>query len=462
MTTLDGPAVRAVRLSYQRRGADPDLREILARFPNLDDRQLADLIEADATIRLADGLAVELDRYLAAIPDLPSRALPLDTAIDYALRWLAPGGTQAITVEAAEELIARYPALADPIREAVVLGQALESAAEQPAPAEAGAPAPELPRGFGPRMASRRPRYLLKKQLGRGSHGAVFLAVDRHLSETNRPAWVALKILGGEPTAAARQRLIDEACKARRVDHPNVVRVLDWGTAETGEVYVVFEYVDGASLDDWLIERGGKASPRDAARLVAKIARAIQAAHSAGVVHCDLKPANVLVTRDGVPKVTDFGVAAREQEYPEGSAWPDPKGRIGNLAFIAPEQYRLEEGSLAPPADIYALGGLLYYLLTGSLPNGDTAEEIARTHDPAYGRTAAPSPRHLRPEIDRDLDRICRRALAPHKAERYPTADAMAVDLDLWLAHRPIEWMRPGIGRRLRLMARRTFGRGGE
>lgn len=457
MTTLDGPAVRAVRLSYQRRGAEPDLREILARFSNLDDRQLADLIEADASIRLSGGLAVELERYLAAIPDLPSRSLPLDTAIDYALRWLAPGGTRTITVEAAEELIGRYPALADSIREAVVLGQALESAAEQPAPA-AGAGAPELPRGFGPRMPSRRPRYLLKKELGRGSHGAVFLAVDRHLSETNRPAWVALKILGGEPTPAARQHLIDEACKARRIDHPNVVRVLDWGTAETGEVYVVFEYVDGVSLHDWLIERGGKAPPREAARLVADIARAVQAAHSAGVVHCDLKPANVLVTRDGAPKVTDFGVAAREQEHPEGSAWPDPKARIGNLAFIAPEQYRLEEGSLAPPADIYALGGVLYYLLTGSLPNGDSAEEIARTHDAAYGRTAAPSPRHARRDVDRDLDQICRRALAPHKSGRYATADAMAGDLDLWLASRPIAWTRPGIGRRLRLLARRTFG----
>lgn len=456
MTTLDNPAIRALRLSYQRKGGEPNLAEILARFSGIDDRQLAEFIETDARIRLAAGRAVELDRYLNAIPDLPSRPLPLDVAIDYALRWLSPGGAPA--AEVAEELIARYPHLEDPIREAFVLGQALDSAAEHPAPGTGTqSDTPDLPRAFGPRLQSRRPRYLLKKQLGRGSHGTVFLAVDRHLSETGRPAWVAIKILTGEPIPAARQRLIDEACKARRIDHPNVVRVLDWGTSESGEVYVVFEYVDGVNLDDWVRSAGGpgKVDQRKVASLVASLARAVQAAHNAGLVHCDLKPANILVTGDGVPKVADFGVAAREQEHPEGSAWPDPQQRIGNLAFIAPEQYRLEEGSLAPPADIYALGGLLYYLLTGVLPNGDSAEAIARTHDPVYGRPEAPSPRALRRDIDRDLDLICRRALAPDKAARYASADAIATDLQAFLAAHPIPWTRPGPLRRLRLLLRR-------
>lgn len=469
MSIADGPAVRAVRRSYRHRGGEIDLREILARHPDLDDRQLADVIEEDARLRLEAGLAVELSRYLEAVPDLPGRSLPLDVAIEYALRWLSPGGTPA--AEFAEALIDQYPELEDPIREAILLGMALESAEAAPRVSrEAAGSEVSLPRAFGPKMPSSRPRYLLRKVLGEGSHGTVFLAVDRHLSEAGRPAWVAIKILSGEPTPAARQRLIDEACKARRIDHRNVVRVLDWGTSEGGEVYVVFEYVDGVNLDEWvrraregMRERGaspGGVTPVQAAAVIAAVARAVQAAHNAGLVHCDLKPANILVTASGEPKVADFGVAAREQELPEGVAWPGPQRQIGNLAFIAPEQYRLEEGSLAPPADVYALGGLLYYLLTGRLPNGDSAEEIARTHDPVYGRTEAPSPRAVVRGIDRDLDLICRRALAPAPKDRYASADAMANDLEAWARYEAISWTHPGPLRRMRLLIGRIVSAG--
>lgn len=471
MSLADGPAVRALKLSYRHKGGDIDLRDILARHPALDDGQLAELIEADAQLRLEGGQAVELARYLEAVPELPKRSLPLDVAIEYALRWLSPGGTPAATF--AESLIQQHPELEDPIRDAILLGMALESAESSPLiAADEKGPEDDLPRGFGPRMPSHRPRYLLRKMLGQGSHGTVYLAVDRHLSETGRPAWVAIKILSGEPTPAARQRLIDEACKARRIDHRNVVRVLDWGTSDCGEVYVVFEYVDGVSLDVWVRWHAGQAGgtgesrargcapPATAAALVAMIARAVQAAHNAGLVHCDLKPANIIVTAAGEPKVADFGVAAREQEHPEGVAWPGPLQQVGNLAFVAPEQYRLEEGSLAPPADVYALGGLLYYLLTGKLPSGDTAEAIAKTHDAVYGPKEAPSPRSISRRLDRDLDLICRRALAPLPRDRYASADALANDLEAWAKFEAISWTRPSIARRLRLVATRAVRAG--
>jgi hypothetical protein len=122
---------------------------------------------------------------------------------------------------------------------------------------------------------------------------------------------------------------------------------------------------------------------------------------------------------------------------------------------MAPEQYRMEAGAVSTSADIYALGGLLYYLLTRRAPNGSTFAEIDRAHDPRRGRVSPPSAREVRPEVDADLDAIGRRALACDAAERHSSAAALADDLDRWLDHRPIPWRNPSAARVMRLWGRR-------
>src|SRR5262249_8770250 len=154
-----------------------------------------------------------------------------------------------------------------------------------------------------------RSRYQLTKLLGSGSAGEVYQAIDRQLSERDRPAYVAIKLLTNRGRAEGdRQLLVEEAAKARRVLHDNVVRVLDRGVSEQDEDYIIYEHVEGGDLDAWFERNGFRATPAEAARMAAKIARGVQAAHSSGVVHCDLKPSNVLVTDAGEPKVCDFGI----------------------------------------------------------------------------------------------------------------------------------------------------------
>lgn len=456
--TLDTAAILDdLRARCGQAGGEVDLRTFVARHRITDDDLLAEVIEADAKLRQEAGMAVDLGRYLDAVPGLAGRLVPLDTAIEYALR--AAAGADGV-----ETLVRRHPDLEGPIREGALLSDTMAEATEGGAALRAGNDTPDLPRGFGPPLHTGRPRYFLKEVLGSGSHGTVYLAVDRQLSEESRPALVAIKVLADEADPAARRRLMEEASKARRVDHPNVVRALDRGRTRYGEDYLVFEYVQGGSLDDRL--RGqGPMPPIEAAGLVAQVARGVQAAHSAGLVHCDLKPGNIIVTPDGRPKVADFGVAVRHDQPPpptSAAAVADEPGvagsrnrPIGNLAFISPEQYRCEPGSLAPPSDIYALGGLLFYLLTRALPNGATPAAVAATHATIGGRQESPSARRLRAGIDADLDAICGRALAPVAADRYGSAEALANDLEAWQRHEPIAWTRPGPWRLTVLLVRR-------
>lgn len=272
-------------------------------------------------------------------------------------------------------------------------------------------------------------RYRLEELVGIGRESHVYRATDRRLSGGGFEATVAIKI------SRRGEGLRRDALSARRVSHPNVLAVLDQGVDENGNAYVVAEYADGGDLSGVKVPM----RPREAAELTAKIARAVHAMHSAGVVHCDLKPSNVLLGAGGEPKLADFDLARWDGV--------DEDDRRGNVAFMSPEQFRGEEHALTPPSDVYALGGLLYYLLTGKLPHGQTPEEVERWH--ASGQPA-PSP-----GVHRDLDFICRRAMAPRREDRYHSAAEMADDLGHWLASRPLYWTNPGLMRRTLLWGRR-------
>jgi serine/threonine protein kinase len=428
-----------------------------------DDDLLADAIEADGRDCVARGEPVTLERYLRAVPDLEMRTVPLDAAIDVALRSAArERGAQRPDSSDAQKVAAVYPRLHRAISDALMLDGGLMTTHQVQAPVRPE-PLTGLPRDFGPLLPDGRERYTLTRLIGAGASGTVYSATDRHLSEPDRPAEVAIKVLASRRADAwLSRRLTEEATKARRVDHPAVVRVLDRGGEQTDSPYIVYELVKGGDLQTWYEQQNKRVPIRRAVEIVAQIARGVQAAHAAGLVHSDLKPANVLLDDSGRAKVADFGIAARlhwalqERAGDAGDSAP-PAGPVGNMAFIAPEQFRAEPGCFSVPADVYALGGVLYALLTGTYPNGDSPAQVARNHGNASDAEPyrPPSARSIRPEIDRSLDLMCRRALAPRPDERYPSAAALADDLEAWLESRPISWQKPSPALVFRLWIRR-------
>lgn len=440
---------------YDSASGEVTFLSLVSQGDGRDDETLAELIEADGRLRMARGKPVDLKRYLAALPDLYERPLSLDAAVDVALRALS-GGANA-TPAAVERLVADHPQAETVIREAAALNRAVVSTSGLHEQMQTQFPVKEVPYEFGPLMPDGESRYVLQKLLGRGAFGQVYLALDRQLSEEGHTALVAIKILViGTHSPFARDRLIEEATKVRRISHPNVVQVIDRGVSDQNEDYIVYEYVDGGDLGNAWAARP-RWPVREAVELVRKIALGVHAAHSAGVIHCDLKPGNIMLTSKGDPKVADFGVAVRFGE--NRRALLDQHGSagamIGNLAFISPEQYRNEPNALSVPSDVYALGGILYMLLTGQLPNGSTVHDIAKTHEADRGRSVAPPLRGLRAEVDRDLERICQRALAPRAEDRYHSSAALAEDLGRWHRQEPIYWTKPSLPRLLALWSRR-------
>lgn len=427
--------------------ADPNFATVRAATGAVEDHDLADTIEADARERLARGLPLAIDRYLEGVPGIEGMRIAVDAAIEFALRAAVASGVPE--TEAARALARKHPRLAAAIETAVALSDGLASTTTLGRSAGRSVPL-QVPCEYGPRLPDGRRRFDVRERLGIGAQGEVYLAADHLLSEPDKPAWVAIKRLRPIAAADAASHAAAESLKARRIDHPNVVRVLDRGTDDRSIEYIVYEHVDAGDLARWFAQQAGPIPASEAARLVAAIARGVHAAHVAGVVHCDLKPSNILMTRAGEPKVADFGVAAAVRS--NSGRVPDATP-VGNLAYIAPEQYRAEEGAQAIPADVYALGGLLYFLLTGKAPNGDTPSQVAARH--ARADSPAPSPRAARADVAADLDAVCRRALAPRPADRHPSAHALAEDLEAYLAHRPLEWRRPSIWKRTALFARR-------
>ncbi|MGD9789008.1 MAG: serine/threonine-protein kinase [Phycisphaerales bacterium] len=295
------------------------------------------------------------------------------------------------------------------------------------------------PCDFGPER-----RYRLEELIAYGRRSFVYRARDSRLSSTGFDAQVVIKITpplayvaptGDQPGQSGRSGLENDALSTRRVTHPNVLRVIDHGEDESGAIYLVSEYVDGGSL----AERVVPWAPRDAARFMATLSRAVQAAHMAGVIHCDLKPSNILLTRDGEPKLADFDLSFSPVNQDETHR--------GNLAFMSPEQFHQEENALTPSADVYGLGGLLHWLLSGTLPHGSTPDEIV-----AFHRAQRQVPRAA---VENDLARICSRALERRRADRYGSAQALADDLERWLSLQPIEWTKPGTLKRTGLLVRR-------
>jgi WD40 repeat protein/tRNA A-37 threonylcarbamoyl transferase component Bud32 len=288
--------------------------------------------------------------------------------------------------------------------------------------------------------------------VGVGGMGVVYKARDLGLRRT-----VAIKVLRGTALAdaEARERFQAEAEAVARLQHPNIIQVFEVGTVQSlpGELhpspFISLEFIEGGSLSRLT---DAPQPPREAARLVEKLARAAHAAHCFGVVHRDLKPANVLLTGDGEPKIADFGVAKQLGAEDAASRCLTQAGTtVGTPEYMAPEQVGGEEPS--PSMDVYALGVILYQLLTARVPfQGASAMDtmyLVRYQEPV-------SPRRLRPDLPRDLETICLKCLAKAPGRRYATAEALAEDLARWAEGRTIHARPVGAVERTVRWARRN------
>ena len=299
--------------------------------------------------------------------------------------------------------------------------------------------------------------YELIEELGRGGMGVVWKA---HQVSLNRPVALKLLLEGRFATEGAIKRFEFEAEAAANLDHPNIVPIYGVGQHE-GWPYFAMKLIDGSDLGQRIPDyalpithskaksngvptsNGGIASRdlskseiRDlqarVAALIAKIARAVHYAHQRGILHRDLKPSNIIIDASGEPHVTDFGVAKL--------ATPDGRLTVtgvvlGSPHYMAPEQASGQVRQVTSAADIYSLGTILYELLTGQPPfQGDTPLAIMR-------QTADEEPKPpsaLRPGLDRDLETICLKCLAKSPTRRYPSAEALADDLEKWVRREPI------------------------
>ena len=261
-------------------------------------------------------------------------------------------------------------------------------------------------------------RYTILKPLGGGGMAKVYLAHDEVLDRD-----VALKILREHYADDEEfvERFRREARSAARLSHPNIVSVYDQGRSEEdGAYYMAMEYVPGGTLKD-RISREGALEPNAAARIALQIADALQAAHEKGVIHRDIKPQNVLITRSGNVKVTDFGIARAASSVTRMTATGHVLGTAG---YMSPEQAKGEP--VGPRSDLYSLGVVLYEMLTGNLPyeaESALAQAIKHVNEPA------PSPKEANPEVSEALDALTMKLLAKNPEERYPSAKALAEDL---------------------------------
>jgi serine/threonine-protein kinase len=315
---------------------------------------------------------------------------------------------------------------------------------------------PELPEISG---------YEVEAVLGRGAMGIVFRA--RHLP-LNRLVALKMALAGeyAEPREKARFQREAEAVAALR--HPNIVQIHNVGDAD-GRPYFTMEYVEGGSLAQKLT--GTPQPARPAAALVATLAGAMQVAHQGGIVHRDLKPANILLASGGreppegsdslpsgglrpplaefIPKITDFGLARRLES---GAGLTQSGVPLGTPSYMAPEQARGQTNGIGPAVDVYALGAILYELLTGRPPF--RAETATATVQQVISQEPVP-PSRLNPKVPRDLETICLKCLEKDPQKRYPAASDLEMDLQRFQRGEPIAARRPGVLERLVKWVRR-------
>src|SRR5438034_11144912 len=269
--------------------------------------------------------------------------------------------------------------------------------------------------------------YEILEEVGRGGMGVIYRARQRH---SHRIVAVKRVISYHADSRETRERFRREAEAAASLDHPNILPIHEVGHGEDGLPFFSMKYAAGGSLQE--VGPTLRTQTRECVRLMAKVASAVQYAHEHGVLHRDLKPGNILLDGHGEPFVTDFGLAK----------WLDTSTDLtrtltifGTPGYIAPEQAKGPAAKLAPTADVYSLGALLFDLFTGRPPFlGEHALAVIQQ----ASEKPAPKLRSLAPAFDRDLETICARSLDREPLARYQSAADLAHDLECWLEGKPI------------------------
>ncbi|MCE9561929.1 MAG: protein kinase [Planctomycetes bacterium] len=375
-----------------------------------------------------------------------------DQAIDGADDQAPTIGVPTIDLKHGQRVAA---VLANKVQNEISLGDLLPDPAQSPSQISS-IRAPRSGKFMLPGGPHRVGRFELRRQLGKGGCGIVFLAYDPKLERE-----VALKVPRPEMLLSpdARARLVREALAAAEFDHPNLVPVYESG--EIGPIcFIATAFCPGQTLSEWLDRQAFPVPIRQTARLIATIAEAVQHAHDRGVLHRDLKPNNVILqaTKDDpneqepppgsvqlrgdqfIPRIVDFGLAKLLERG--GPSETTTRQILGTPKYMAPEQAQARHGEVGPAADIYALGVILYEMITGRAPyEGESDVEVLRQS--IEGNLV--QPRFLRKDVPRDMEAICLKAMHRIPGKRYRTAIDLADDLRRFLDDkptiaRPLKW----------------------
>src|SRR5437764_6472610 len=287
--------------------------------------------------------------------------------------------------------------------------------------------------------------YEILEEIGRGGMGVIYRARQQHSRRIVAVKRILAHDVNSHETLVRFRR---EAEAVASLDHPNILPIYEVSESEQGLPYFSMKYAMGGSLRAALPTL--RAKPREGVRLMAKVARAIAYAHGKGVLHRDLQPGNILLDENAEPMVSDFGLA---KWLDQTSDLTRTLETLGTPGYIAPEQAECPADKLTCAADIYSLGAILFYLLTGRPPFVGP-NVLSVIHQAAA--TPAPRLRSLAPSLDRDLETIVARCLESDPNARYKSVGALAEDLEHWLRHEPIQARRTGVFTRGRKWVRRN------
>jgi WD40 repeat protein/tRNA A-37 threonylcarbamoyl transferase component Bud32 len=421
-------------------GQRPDLGHFLGGQADLAPIVVAAAVQVDQSYRWRTGEKPRAEDYLRRYPILEKDAEAAVEVIYHELLWREEQG-EAVPAEEYERRFPRYAArlrLQLEVHRAMSggisapMGEASGSTSGHLVPTSPLAAADDDPATSWPAV----PGYEIRGVLGRGGMGVVYRAWQPALKR-----FVALKMIRSvDSDPELRRRFRREAEAYARLQHPHILQVHEIGEHD-GRPYCVLELAEGGNLAQKL--KNALQPVHAAAALVQLVARAIHAAHGHGIIHRDLKPANILFGAHDTLKVGDFGLAKlldREGDLTETGVV------LGTASYMAPEMTGGHPGQVGPGVDVYALGAILYELLTGRppfrAPTAFETLELVRT-------TEVLPPARLQPGLPRDIDTICLKCLEKRPGDRYRTAETLADDLGRFLANQPIEARRVSRGERL-------------